>query len=73
MANHGFDAIHPPSDSSHALVTPARERLLAARPNLTLGVATLWWREVRSFYRQRSRIVAARVPASIKNTNAVTM
>jgi ABC-2 type transport system permease protein len=58
MANHGFDAVHPRSESSPVLVEAAG-RPLAARPGLLLGVATLWWREVRSFYRQRSRIVAA--------------
>lgn len=57
MANHGFDAIHTRSEP--VLVNAAAGRPLSAHPSLALGVATLWWREVRSFYRQRSRIVAA--------------
>ena len=59
MANHGFDAIRPRSEPTGVLVDPVAERLPAAEPSFALGVATLWWREVRSFYRQRSRIVAA--------------
>jgi ABC-2 type transport system permease protein len=59
MANHGFDAIHPRSETARVLVDTAAGRPLAAAPSFVLGVATLWWREVRSFYRQRSRIVAA--------------
>ena len=59
MANHGFDAIHPRTEPSGVLVEAARDQPLTAHPSFTLGVATLWWREVRSFYRQRSRIIAA--------------
>jgi len=59
MADHGLDAIHPRSEPTGVLLDPAAERHAAAEPSLALGVATLWWREVRSFYRQRSRIVAA--------------
>ena len=57
MANHGFDAIHPRTDAS-VLAQPTVERL-TAQPSFVLGAATLWWREVRGFYRQRSRVIAA--------------
>jgi ABC-2 type transport system permease protein len=59
MANHSLDAVQPSSKTSAVLVDTSAERAFAAEPSLLLGVATLWWREVRSFYRQRSRIVAA--------------
>jgi ABC-2 type transport system permease protein len=59
MANHGFDAIHPRSEPSQVVVETPAVWPAPAEPNFLLGVATLWWREVRSFYRQRSRIVAA--------------
>jgi ABC-2 type transport system permease protein len=59
MANHGFDALHPRSETSRVVVETAADQLLSAHPSFSLGVATLWWREVRSFYRQRSRIIAA--------------
>lgn len=29
----------------------------AARPSFLLSMSTLWWREIRSFYRQRSRVI----------------
>ena len=59
MANHGFDAIHPRSEPSRVLVETPAARPVEAAPSFILGLATLWWREVRSFYRQRSRFVAA--------------
>ncbi|MEX2300161.1 MAG: ABC transporter permease [Bryobacterales bacterium] len=59
MANHSFDAVQPRSETAPVLVETAVARPSTAEPSLLLGVATLWWREVRSFYRQRSRIVAA--------------
>jgi ABC-2 type transport system permease protein len=59
MANHSFDAVQPRSETSPVLVEAAVARPSAPQPSLLLGVATLWWREVRSFYRQRSRIIAA--------------
>ncbi len=59
MANHGIDAIHPHTEPSHVLVEANADRPLIAHPSFALGVATLWWREIRSFYRQRSRIIAA--------------
>jgi ABC-2 type transport system permease protein len=59
MADHGFDAIHPRSETSRVVVEKAADQPLPAQPSFSLGVATLWWREVRSFYRQRSRIIAA--------------
>lgn len=59
MANHSLDAVQARSETSTVLVeTPARQRSVA-EPSVVLGTATLWWREVRSFYRQRSRIIAA--------------
>jgi ABC-2 type transport system permease protein len=59
MANHSFDAVQPRTEPTPVLVGAAAVRPLVAEPSFVLGVATLWWREVRSFYRQRSRIVAA--------------
>ncbi|MDE0166997.1 MAG: ABC transporter permease [Bryobacterales bacterium] len=29
----------------------------ATRPSFLLSMSTLWWREIRSFYRQRSRVI----------------
>lgn len=53
---------HPPSK---ALPDPAATVPLtavssgapAARPSFLLSMSTLWWREIRSFYRQRSRVI----------------
>jgi ABC-2 type transport system permease protein len=59
MANHGFDAIHTRSEPSRVALEGAADKPLTAKPSFALGAATLWWREVRSFYRQRSRIIAA--------------
>jgi ABC-2 type transport system permease protein len=59
MANQGFDAVQTSPKVSPVLVETAAERKTEYTPKLWLGAATLWWREVRGFYRQRSRIVAA--------------
>ena len=53
---------HPPSK---ALTDPVATVPLpavstgapAARPSFLLSMSTLWWREIRSFYRQRSRVI----------------
>ena len=45
----------PPAASVAAIPAPKR----AANPSLWLSVGTLWWREVRGFYRQRSRVIGA--------------
>ena len=40
-----------------ALMPSVEARALAPKPSLWLSVGTLWLREIRSFYRQRSRVI----------------
>ena len=53
---------HPPSkalsDPAATVPLPAvSSGATAARPSFLLSMSTLWWREIRSFYRQRSRVI----------------
>lgn len=53
---------HPPSkaipDPVSTVPLPAVSTgAPAARPSFLLSMSTLWWREIRSFYRQRSRVI----------------
>lgn len=53
---------HPPSkalpDPVATVPLPAvSSGATVARPSFLLSMSTLWWREIRSFYRQRSRVI----------------
>ena len=53
---------HPPSkaltDPVATVPLPAvSSGATTARPSFLLSMSTLWWREIRSFYRQRSRVI----------------
>lgn len=60
MANPPTGAVHDQSAVAVPLTSADRETL-APRPGFLLSAATLWWREVRSFYRQRSRVIVGLV------------
>ena len=53
---------HPPSkalpDQAATVPLPTVSTVApATRPSFLLSMSTLWWREIRSFYRQRSRVI----------------
>lgn len=55
MANPPTGVIHEQTAAApRASVEP---KTLAPQPSFLLSAATLWWREVRTFYRQRSRVI----------------
>ncbi len=60
MADQASQAISTPQEAAApARAQTASARQLDARPSLWLSAGTLWLREIRSFYRQRSRVFGA--------------
>ncbi len=58
MAHHESQvAVSEPQPLGTPSVRPAVAVRPLARPGLWLSAGTLWWREIRSFYRQRSRVI----------------
>ena len=56
MANPPTGVIPNVTATAVPLASVERETL-APRPGFLLSAATLWWREIRSFYRQKSRVI----------------
>ena len=53
---------HPPSKAlsdpvANVPLPAVSTGATATRPSFLLSMSTLWWREIRSFYRQRSRVI----------------
>ena len=58
MAHHESQvAVSEPQPLGTPSVRPAVAARPVAKPGLWLSTGTLWWREIRSFYRQRSRVI----------------
>ena len=59
MANHGT-SVATAQQPAEAAITPAAALISrrSVQPRLWLSVGTLWSREIRGFYRQRSRVIA---------------